>query len=74
MQPELKQMLLVLQSIHRNPPTEHYYTLQSLVKQVVHPYMCLVTSPKLKQPQGGRGGVGKGRWEGLVRVGKGRRD
>ncbi|KAL5487403.1 hypothetical protein EMCRGX_G019997 [Ephydatia muelleri] len=50
-QPELKQMLLVLQSIHRNPPTEHYYTLQSLVKQVVHPYMCLVTSPKLKQPQ-----------------------
>lgn len=48
--PELKQMLLVLQSAHRNPPTEQYNTLVSLVKQVVHPYMCLVTSSKQKQP------------------------
>lgn len=60
-------MLLVLQSTHRNPPTEHYHTLLSLVKQVVHPYMCLVTSSKQKQPQGGRerrGGRGRDQWEG----------
>lgn len=36
--PEIKQMLLVLQSVRRSPPTEQFYELQSLVDMVV-PYL-----------------------------------
>ena len=35
-------MLLVLQSVHQTPPVEQFYTLQTLVGKVVHPYLCMV--------------------------------
>lgn len=58
--PELKQMLLVLQSTHRT--TEQHQLLISLVRQVIHPYMCLVAPHRPKQShQEGRkeeGGLG----------------
>ena len=44
--PQIQQMLLVLQGIHRTPPTEDYFTLVGLVSHVVRPYQCLV--PRLK--------------------------
>ena len=39
-------MLLVLQGIHRTPPTEDYFTLVGLLSHVVRPYQCLV--PRLR--------------------------
>ena len=43
--PEIKQMFLVLQSVHKTPPSEQYHALQGLVAQVVQPYLCMhVTS------------------------------
>jgi hypothetical protein len=38
---EIKQMLLVLQSVHKTPHTEQFYELQSLVSKVIHPYLCM---------------------------------
>ena len=35
-------MLLVLQSVRRTPPVEQFYTLQTLVGKVVHPYLFMV--------------------------------
>jgi len=40
--PQIRQMLLVLQSVHQTPPVEQFYTLQTLVGKVVHPYLCMV--------------------------------
>ena len=40
--PQIRQMLLVLQSVHRTPPTEQFLQLQSLVGQVVRYYLCMV--------------------------------
>ena len=39
-------MLLVLQGVHRLPPTEDYFTLVSLLLYVVKPYQCLI--PRLR--------------------------
>lgn len=39
--PEIKQMLLILQSVHKIPPSDQFYQLQNLVKKVVHPYLCM---------------------------------
>ena len=44
--PQIGQMLLVLQGIHRTPPTEDYFTLVGLLSHVVRPYQCLV--PRLR--------------------------
>lgn len=53
--PQIQQMLLVLQGIHRTPPTEDYFTLVGLVSHVVRPYQCLV--PRLKNhPETDTGG------------------
>ena len=43
--PEFKQMCLVLQSVHKTPPTEQFFMLQSIVKKVVHPYLVMVARP-----------------------------
>lgn len=43
--PEIKQMLLVLQSVHKSPPTEQFYELQILVSKVVQPYLCMEYGP-----------------------------
>jgi hypothetical protein len=40
--PQIRQMLLVLQGIHRTPPSEDYFTLVTLLPHVVKPYQCLV--------------------------------
>ena len=55
MRPEIKQMLLVLQSTHRTTSTPQHLALISLVRQAVHPYMCLVTPAKQKQHPEGKG-------------------
>ena len=48
--PEIKQMLLVLASVHdSNPPSENYLKLEQLVARVVTPY--LGTSGLFKPPQ-----------------------
>ena len=39
---QIRQMLLVLQGVHRTPPSEDYFTLTSLLLHVVQPYQCLV--------------------------------
>ncbi|CAI8007947.1 Proline-rich protein 5 [Geodia barretti] len=46
MPPQIPQMLLVLQGVHRLPPTDDYFTLVSLLPYVVKPYQCLV--PRLR--------------------------
>lgn len=43
--PEIKQMLLVLQSIHKTPSTEQYGQLQLLVSKVIHPYLAQKQQP-----------------------------
>ncbi len=45
--PGLRQMCLVLQSVHKNPPTEQFFTLQGIVRHVVTPYLVMVARPKL---------------------------
>ena len=40
--PQIRQMLLVLQSVHRTPPTEQFLQLQSLLGQVLRYYLCMV--------------------------------
>ena len=39
---EVRQMLLVLQNVHRTPPTESYFALQQLVGKVVKSYLPMV--------------------------------
>lgn len=39
---EIRQMLLVLQSVRQSPVSDQYYQFQSLVSKVVHPYVCLI--------------------------------
>ena len=41
--PAIKQMLLVLQGVHRTPPSEQFFLLQNLAAKVVQPYLCMVT-------------------------------
>lgn len=41
--PEIKQMLLVLQSVHRSPPVQKYFQLLELVTKVVQPYLCMMS-------------------------------
>lgn len=71
--PEIKQMLLVLSSVHEdsNPPSENYLKLEKLVERVVSPYLgtggLFVNAPKTallfkrnsidQQRHGGGGGV-----------------
>lgn len=45
--PEIKQMLLVLQSVHKTPPSDQFFQLQALVERVVQPYLCLVTRTRV---------------------------
>ena len=45
--PGVRQMCLVLQSVHKNPPTEQFFTLQAIVLRVVSPYLVMVARPKL---------------------------
>lgn len=40
--PQIKQMLLVLQSVRRSPPADQFFQLQTLVGKVVKPYMYMV--------------------------------
>ena len=44
--PQIQQMLLVLQGVHRTPPTDDYFNLIALLSYVVKPYQCLV--PRLR--------------------------
>lgn len=39
---EIRQMLLVLQNVHRTPPDENYFILQQLVGKVVKSYLPMV--------------------------------
>ena len=39
---EIRQMLLVLQNVHRSPPKEAYFVLQQLVGKVVKSYLPMV--------------------------------
>lgn len=39
---EIRQMLLVLQNVHRSPPSEDYFALQRLVGMVVKSYLPMV--------------------------------
>lgn len=41
--PQIQQMLLVLQSIHRTPPDDKFFILQDIVGQVVDNYLPMVT-------------------------------
>lgn len=40
--PQIQQMLLVLQSIHRSPPDDNFFILQDMVSQVVDNYLPMV--------------------------------
>lgn len=40
--PQVQQMLLVLQSVHRSPPDDRFFILQDLVAQVVDSYLPMV--------------------------------
>jgi hypothetical protein len=39
---EIRQMLLVLQNVHRSPPKEAYFALQQLVGKVIKSYLPMV--------------------------------
>ncbi len=45
--PELRQMCLVLQSVHKTPPTEQFFTLQAIVQCVVKSYLVMVAQPSV---------------------------
>ncbi len=44
--PHFKQMCLVLQSVHKTPPTDQFYMLQSIVNKVVPSYLSMVARPR----------------------------
>lgn len=41
--PQIQQMLLVLQSVHRSPPDSRFFVLQDLASRVVDNYLPMVT-------------------------------
>lgn len=45
--PQIQQMLLVLQSIHRNPPDDRFFVLQDIVGTVVESYFPMVTKSQV---------------------------
>jgi hypothetical protein len=65
--PQIQQMLLVLQSVHRTPPDARFFVLQDIVSAVVDSYLPMISRVGLKSPdaaiQGegcGLGGIGEG--------------
>ena len=44
--PQIQQMLLVLQTVHKSTPTEEFFALQKLVGQVVDNYFPMITRTK----------------------------
>lgn len=49
--PEIRQMLLVLQSVHHTPVSDQYYQLQALVSKAIKPYLVM---NRCKSPVGGK--------------------